>query len=116
MGHISCFTVTIGGNRKLLKLNIYQLFYSPQAIQPTKDPVLTGVKDAPSELGIPAETIPEEAAEVFGLPAQEEAFALEDAPSLQDFLGGDINEDSLLEEVRDAYYDETAGDDGKGLE
>ena len=86
--------------------------------------MLTGVKDAPSELGIREENIQEESTEVFGLPAQEGAFDLEDTPSLQDFLGGDINistgddlaEDSLLEEVRDAYYDETAGNDGKELE
>jgi hypothetical protein len=86
--------------------------------------VLTGVKDVPSELGIPAENIQEDATGVFNLPAQEEAFDLGDTPSLQDLLGGDINNitgddltgDSLLEEVRDAYYDETAGGDGKGLE
>ena len=85
--------------------------------------MLTGVKDAPSELGIPAENVQEEVTGVFGLPAQEEAFDLGDTPSLQDFLGGDIistgddlTGDSLLEEVSDVYYDETAGDDGKELE
>ena len=86
--------------------------------------MLTGVKDVPSELGIREENIQEESNEVFGLPGQEGAFDLEDTPSLQDFLGGDINistgddltEDSLLEEVRDAYYDETAGNGGKELE
>ena len=82
---------------------------------------MTGIKDVPSELGIPAENVQEEATEVFDLPAQEEAFDLGDTPSLQDLLGGDINnitgdEDSLLEEVRDAYYDETTGGDGKELE
>ena len=86
--------------------------------------MLTGVKDPPSELGIPARNIQEEAPDDFGLPPQENAFDLVDTPSLQDFLGGDINistgddltGDSLLEEVRDAYYDETASANEKDLE
>ena len=82
--------------------------------------MLTGVKDAPSELGIPAENIQDEATGVFGLPAQG-AFDLDDTPSLQDLLGGDINistgddlaEDSLL---RETYYNQAAADDEKELD